>query len=538
MSQDMREHLQKAALDFDYLSADVYVFSGVVGSGKTFSCLVAGHMVKITYGMIGRILYFSPLNAPGIQTAMEYQRILPKPYENKYEIVGEHFHDTNYFAKGLETGADHEGLRMMNSLWDTPYLISSYEQFFMTIGGCCTRPLRKYHAMLGSVMIFDEYQTLPSHLCDELDSWMSFATRKLGCKFVLASGTPSCYWDNRRVCRDHGVRFKIVSEGLDQEMAEVEKNRVHMVNLGAISTKDFVSRVKEDAVSKGCTLAVNTTTVTSAYLSRKVMNELGPSGVVHVSRGLTKKDIRRAMEEITARLANPGAYGPWAAMATSIMEAGVNFSFPSAFGEYSRYCSGIQLTGRSNRHNEIPGGGWVYLFELNSESGLERLITTNPAMETSRRVLREMLEENLMGYQYCQEAFDREWKQDKALLKTARSEIDRASHEMDFRFLADAMHAVSKDDEGRTELALFVRSQALDVWEKIRLGEEIVHPHEIAMNTITMHPGRFKKLKTYTSEIKEGDLKKVTKYNRNFVGMLVWEGPYEPDFIGYLSVLL
>ena len=53
-----------------------------------------------------------------------------------------------------------------------------------------------------------------------------------------------------------------------------------------------------------------------------------------------------------------------------------------------------------------------------------------------------------------------------------------------------------------------------------------------------MKPGRVKKLKAHLREISEADFERTNKHNRGFAGMLVWDGPYEGDFIGYLSTLL
>ena len=77
-------------------------------------------------------------------------------------------------------------------------------------------------------------------------------------------------------------------------------------------------------------------------------------------------------------------------VATSCVEAGVDFSFRCAFRERFAVASTLQVGGRVNRHGEYNalGGGAVYDFALDDRV---RFITNHPAAEVSADILRDFL---------------------------------------------------------------------------------------------------------------------------------------------------
>jgi CRISPR-associated endonuclease/helicase Cas3 len=92
-------------------------------------------------------------------------------------------------------------------------------------------------------------------------------------------------------------------------------------------------------------------------------------------------------------------------VATSCVEAGVDFSFRTAFRESCGLTSLLQTAGRVSRGGEYPDAEvWDFRHD---ESGFLNL---HPHFKTSRRVLAELFAEHgdELGPQHCTEALRRE----------------------------------------------------------------------------------------------------------------------------------
>ncbi len=76
----------------------------------------------------------------------------------------------------------------------------------------------------------------------------------------------------------------------------------------------------------------------------------------------------------------------WTLVATSCVEAGVDFSFQSGFRELSSLLSLLQASGRVNRNGLYPDA-IMWSFSLQDDSMLKK----NPSLDTSREVLKSYL---------------------------------------------------------------------------------------------------------------------------------------------------
>lgn len=89
-----------------------------------------------------------------------------------------------------------------------------------------------------------------------------------------------------------------------------------------------------------------------------------------------------AIKRVKARLKG-GSDTNWTLVATSCVEAGVDFSFRSGFRELSSLLSLLQASGRVNRSGLYQDAA-MWSFSLQDDSMLKR----NPALEASREVLK------------------------------------------------------------------------------------------------------------------------------------------------------
>ena len=109
----------------------------------------------------------------------------------------------------------------------------------------------------------------------------------------------------------------------------------------------------------------------------------------HLSTALTPEDRSSAIAQIRRRLRNPNDKN-WTLVATSCVEAGVDFSFRTGFREVSSLLSLLQAAGRVNRHGEYADAE-MWSFQLRDDS----MLRTNKALRAEQAVLQRYFSEQL-----------------------------------------------------------------------------------------------------------------------------------------------
>lgn len=130
-------------------------------------------------------------------------------------------------------------------------------------------------------------------------------------------------------------------------------------------------------------------TVQSAAIMAKRIRGNGHD-VLHLSTALCPRDREAILEEVRRRLEPDTTYpDDWTLVATSLVEAGVDLSFRTAFRERFATSSLIQIGGRTNRHAEQFEVAVVYDFILSYVDGLK----AHPAATASAAVLADFFRE-------------------------------------------------------------------------------------------------------------------------------------------------
>ena len=123
---------------------------------------------------------------------------------------------------------------------------------------------------------------------------------------------------------------------------------------------------------------VKNASVLAQYLRESAVDTL------HLSTALTPHDRARIIQKILAKLERE-PNGDWALVATSCIEAGMDFSFRSGFRESASLNSLVQTGGRVNR-NGIWSAAEVWSIRL-----ADAAFTKNPAFLASQQVLATFL---------------------------------------------------------------------------------------------------------------------------------------------------
>ena len=352
-----------------------------VGSGKT-TAVMAHLLEQACKRNARRIFVVLPYTSIIRQSVDIYRKALVLPGETPEDVVAE-----------LHSRADFEDIetRYLTALWRAPIVVTTAVAFFETLSSHNPAALRRLHELPGSLIFVDEaHSALPLRLLPLAWHWMNVLSDEWSCYWVLASGSLVRYWELQPLSGLSMPRPEIaelVRPDLLRELSRYESNRITFRwREKPIGRKELAEWVQE---ALGPRLLILNTVQSAAVIAADIAAEFGQTHVEHLSTALTPEDRGNTIDRIRRRLADPDD-ADWTLVATSCVEAGVDFSFRTGFREISSLLSLLQAAGRVNRHGRNTEAV-MWSFSLQDDSMLPK----NPALDVSAAVLRSYFQKRL-----------------------------------------------------------------------------------------------------------------------------------------------
>lgn len=352
-----------------------------VGSGKT-TAVMAHLLEQACKRNARRIFVVLPYTSIIRQSVDIYRKALVLPGETPEDVVAE-----------LHSRADFEDIetRYLTALWRAPIVVTTAVAFFETLSSHNPAALRRLHELPGSLIFVDEaHSALPLRLLPLAWHWMNVLSDEWSCYWVLASGSLVRYWELQPLSGLSMPRPEIaelVRPDLQRELSRYESNRITFRwREKPIGRKELAEWVQE---ALGPRLLILNTVQSAAVIAADMAAEFGQTHVEHLSTALTPEDRGNTIDRIRRRLADPDD-ADWTLVATSCVEAGVDFSFRTGFREISSLLSLLQAAGRVNRHGRNTEAV-MWSFSLQDDSMLPK----NSALDVSAAVLRSYFQKRL-----------------------------------------------------------------------------------------------------------------------------------------------
>ena len=352
-----------------------------VGSGKT-TAVMAHLLEQACKRNARRIFVVLPYTSIIRQSVDIYRKALVLPGETPEDVVAE-----------LHSRADFEDIetRYLTALWRAPIVVTTAVAFFETLSSHNPAALRRLHELPGSLIFVDEaHSALPIRLLPLAWHWMNVLADEWCCYWVLASGSLVRYWELQPLS---GLSMpqpeiaELVRPDLQRELSRYESSRITFRwREKPIGRKELPKWVQE---APGPRLLILNTVQSAAVIAADMAAEFGQTHVEHLSTALTPEDRGNTIDRIRRRLADPDD-ADWTLVATSCVEAGVDFSFRTGFREISSLLSLLQAAGRVNRHGRNTEAV-MWSFSLQDDSMLPK----NPALDVSAAVLRSYFQKRL-----------------------------------------------------------------------------------------------------------------------------------------------
>ena len=476
-----------------------------VGSGKTTS--VMAHLLQVAHERrLRHIFVVLPYINIIKQSVETYRKALVLDGEDPEAVVAEHHHQVDFSDIDI---------RYLATLWKAPIIVTTAVQFFETLGSHQPVRLRKLHELPGSALFIDEtHAAMPTHLWPQVWKWLETWCDDWGGHVVFASGSLPRFWRLQEFADPPKTEADIpdiIPASIREELVNAEQVRIKIESEPEALTADKLIQTITSVYGPRL-LIVNT--VQSAAVIADKMKKNGHD-VLHLSTALAPIHRDVIVDRVKERLRYKVI--DWTLVATSCVEAGMDFSFRTGFRESSSTASLIQVGGRVSRGGEYPDAK-TWDFRLVSDG----FITSNPSLAVSQRVLAKLVKEN---------RFDSDTPSNLALEAMKREitqgQLDRTNKlvmkekEMEYPTVSELCRVITD----QSSLVLVNH----DLADTVRRGEK-VHHLRILRESVRVRTSKIERNQLPFSIIRGGEGDPNSLY--------LWNAPYDPDFLGFMAGVL
>lgn len=469
-----------------------------VGTGKTTA--VMAHLLNVAQTKkLRRIFVVLPFTNI-IDQSVDIYRNLISTDENPEKTVAAHHHKAEF---------EDISSRVFSFLWNAPITVTTAVQFFETLASNHPASLRKLHQLAGSAIFIDEaHAALPASLWAQALKWLKELVDDWGCYVVLASGSLNRFWELEEFSNPPLQSIpELVDDTVRKSALEGESIRIKYERkqkpLNADGICGWINELQ------GPRLIILNTVHSAASVAKKLFESYGDRRFVeHLSTALAPVHRKAILERIKQRLKNTNDKN-WTLVATSCVEAGIDFSFRTAAREYCSLVSTIQTAGRINRSGEY-GESDLWNFQIVPGDSLKE----HPSFVTSSKILKQLFDERKVAPEFCTEAMRREVRE-KNQLSADSNPVVIAERNRDFPLVNDQFKVIP----AKTVTAIIDR----DICERIERHEKV--------DFIELQQ---KSVSVYSNNINKFALRPL----RGFNDLYAWMLDYDYDFLGYMAGVL
>lgn len=340
----LRAEVLNAAIDAATLAPGMYSLTVPTGGGKTLTSGAFAQEHAAHHGL-RRVIYVIPYTSIIEQTA----GVLRDAIGIDDAILEHHSaFDSEKAIRGSWSGA--KKLRLDAQNWDRPIVVTTAVQFFESLFAARPSRCRKLHNIANSVIVVDEAQTMPIKFLRPCVEALRELVRGYGCSVVMCTATQPAL-----LAEDgfpNGLENVVEIAPNPPELYQRLK-RVHVHHDDKPMADDALAARLAEAEQVMCI-------VNNRRHARELYGMIADQpGARHLSTWMCAAHRRDVLARVRGEL-NAGV--PVTLIATSLVEAGVDISFPTVWRAIAGLDSVIQAAGRCNRNGEDRNGGNVYVF--------------------------------------------------------------------------------------------------------------------------------------------------------------------------------
>lgn len=382
--QSIRSHLEGEIEKIE--KPGIFSLTSPTGSGKTL--LSATWLLKLrekisNYGIYPKAIIVLPFLSVIDQTTKEYESLLTtggQKADGSWFLTSHSLSDRKY-RQGLEEDAEH----FFVDTWRTELVITTYDQFLMTLMNSKTRYQMRFHNLFGSLIVMDEVQSLPCKLWKSLEEILSCLVKIGNSNILLMSATlPAIISNANPLLEDHSIYFKAFNRYKLQFRLQ-EKLKISDFCNEVFSRRDKWLREKKRVL-------ITLNTRRSARLVRDKLAEDWPREVSNIPLLFLSADItpRDRLEKIEIIKKSE----PCIVVSTQCIEAGVDIDMDFAIRDFAPFDNLVQIAGRCNRNGLLPHLATVEVVDLVNEQRkrYSDMIYDEVHLQVTRQLIEEIKE--------------------------------------------------------------------------------------------------------------------------------------------------
>lgn len=319
------------------------------GGGKTLSSLAfaLSHLADREGIVVVALPYTSIIE----QTAKEYRKV---PGIGNANVL-EH-HSALPVAESEREDADSIRLRLTIENWDAPIVVTTTVQLLESLFSDRPSRVRKLHRLAGSVIILDEFQSIPpALLVPTMDVLKLLATPVskggYGATVVLCTATQPNLDCAELQAVLGGVEIREIVSQYPEHFRKL-KRVSYSWRSANVAWDDLADEISQQPSA----LAILNTRRDALALLEAMK---GTDNLFHLSTLLCGAHRRKVLEEVRERLE---AHLPVKLVSTQVVECGVDFDFPTVYRAVGPLDRIVQAAGRCNRNFKMDRGQ-VVIFE-------------------------------------------------------------------------------------------------------------------------------------------------------------------------------
>lgn len=340
---EKRCEILSACLENAAMPPGLFSLTVPTGGGKTLSSM-AFALKHARIHHLRRVIYVIPFTSIIEQNAKVFRDVLGA------DAILEHH--SNASPDPDETNAQRLlAHRLATENWDAPVVVTTNVQFFESLFSNKPSRCRKLHNMTNAVIILDEAQMLPAELLEPCLAALTELAASYKSSIVFCTATQPALEGG-----DHfpkGLAPESLREiAPDPAALHGAFRRTRFQDAGILSNRDIADAVRR----RKQVLVIVNTRKRAGDLFSLLENE---ADTFHLSARMCPEHRRQVLAKIRGQL--EGGL-PCRVIATQLVEAGVDISFPVVFREIAGLDSLCQAAGRCNRNGELHGLGEIFVF--------------------------------------------------------------------------------------------------------------------------------------------------------------------------------
>ena len=356
----------------------IYRLCVPTGGGKTLASLRYALRHAILHDK-RRIIYAIPFttiidqNADVVHNSLKKDRVILEHHSN---LIQESEDD------GLAEPDEGDRRSLLTERWDVPIILTTTVQLLNTLFLGKTQSVRRMHNLAGSIIIFDEVQTIPIKCLDMFNAALNFLAEVCGATIILCTATQP--GSNVGVPVRCSPPENLVPD-YEEMFGKFRRTTIHDACIpGGYSASALADFVLEQQRINTSGLVIMNTKKAAKSLYAALKRQYPSCSLHYLSTALCPAHRREKLAQLNEELEDRK---PVICVSTQLIEAGIDISFNCVIRSLAGLDSIAQAAGRCNRHGEDARRD---VFIVNSsEEDLSRLPEIKIGQQQTARVLRD-----------------------------------------------------------------------------------------------------------------------------------------------------